>query len=64
MIYYFVLIKMSYYLFNRQELLQKSKSRYHNSEGNEKAAEYCIVNKEAIKEEASNKYKIFLKKEA
>ena len=26
-------MKMSYYLFNRQELLQKLKDRYHNGGG-------------------------------
>ena len=34
----FVYIKMSYYLFNRQELLEKAKDRYHNGCGNEEAA--------------------------
>ena len=29
---------MSYYWFNRQELLQKSKDKYHNSGGKRKAA--------------------------
>ena len=37
---------MSYYWFNRQEILQKAKERY--SKG--KAAEYYLKNKEAIKE--------------
>ena len=36
---------MSYYCFNRQEILQKAKERY--SKG--KAAEYYAQNKEAIK---------------
>ena len=31
---------MSYYWFNRQELLQKAKDRYHNCGDKEKAAEY------------------------
>ena len=31
---------MSYYLFNKQELLQKAKDRYHNCAGKEKA---CIL---------------------
>ena len=39
----FVHIKMSYYWFNRQELLQKAKSRYHNNSGEEKAPEYYIA---------------------
>ena len=37
---------MSYYHFNRQEILQKAKERYSK----EKAAEYYLKNKEAIKE--------------
>ena len=36
---------MSYYQFNRQEILQKVKERYSK----EKAAEYYSKNKEAIK---------------
>ena len=37
---------MSYYQSNRQEILQKVKERYSKEE----AAEYCLKNKEAIKE--------------
>ena len=36
---------MSYYLFNRKEILQKAKEKYSK----EKAAEYYLENKEAIK---------------
>ena len=36
---------MSYYLFNKKELLQKAENKYHNCEGNEKAAEYYLKNK-------------------
>ena len=43
---------MSYYQFNRQEILQKAKERYSK----EKAAEYYLKNKEAIKEKARNHY--------
>ena len=32
---------MSYYWFNRQELLRKAKEKYHNCGGKDKAAE-CI----------------------
>ena len=42
---FFVHIKRSYYLFNRKELLQKAKDRYHNSGGKEKAAEYYLKNR-------------------
>ena len=46
-------IKMSYYWFNRQEILQKAKENYSK----EKAAEYYLQNKEAIKEKSKNWYK-------
>ena len=46
-------IKMSYYWFNRQEILQKAKERFSN----EKAAEYYFQNKEVIKEKSRNRYK-------
>ena len=36
---------MSYYWFNRKEILQKAKERYSK----EKAAEYYLENKETIK---------------
>ena len=44
---------MSYYLFNRQEILEKEKKRYSK----EKAAEYYLQNKGVIKEKARNRYK-------
>ena len=44
---------MSYYWFNRQEILQKAKEKYSK----EKAAEYYLQNKEAIKEKARDRYK-------
>ena len=44
---------MSYYWFNRQEILQKAKERYSK----EKAAEYYLQNKEVIKEKSRNHYK-------
>ena len=43
---------MSYYLFNRQEILENAKKRYSK----EKAAEYYLQNKEVIKEKARNRY--------
>ena len=43
---------MSYYQFNRQEILQKAKER----QSKEKAAEYYLQNK-ALKEKARNRYK-------
>ena len=44
---------MSYYWFNRQEILQKAKERYSK----EKAAEYYLQNKESIKEKSRERYK-------
>ena len=44
---------MSYYLFNRQEILQKTKERYSK----ENTAEYYLQHKEVIKEKARNRYK-------
>ena len=44
---------MSYYLFDRQEILQKAKKTYSK----EKAAEYYIQNKEALKEKARDCYR-------
>ena len=46
-------IKMNYYWFNRQEILQIAKEKYSK----EKAAEYYAQNKEAIKENSRERYK-------
>ena len=54
---------MSYYWFNREELLKKAKTKYDNKGGKEKASEYYKKNKEAIKEKAKNKYKNLAEKE-
>ena len=54
---------MSYYSFNRQELLQKAKGKYHNCGGKEEAAEYYLQNKDLIKEKANSKYKILSEEE-
>ena len=45
-------IKMSYYQFNRKEILQKGKERYSK----EKTAEYYLQNKEVLKEKSENRY--------
>ena len=50
---------MSYYCFNRKEILQKVKQRYYK----EKAAEYYLQNKEAVKEKWKNRYKNLSKEE-
>ena len=44
---------MSYYQFNRQEILQKAKERYFK----EKSATHYLQNKEVIKEKSKNQYK-------
>ena len=44
---------MSYYQFNRQEILQKAKEKYSK----EKTAEYYLQNKEALKEKARDRYR-------
>ena len=44
---------MSYYQFNREEILNK----YHNLGGKEKAAEYHQQNKEILKEKSRNRYR-------
>ena len=49
---------MSYYQFNRQEVLQKAKERYSK----ENTAEYYLKNKKAIKEKSKNQYKNCQKK--
>ena len=41
---------MSYYWFNKQEILQKAKERYSK----EKSTDYYAQNKEAIKERSKN----------
>ena len=48
---------MSYYWFNRQELLQKAKQKYDNG-GKERAAKYYQDNKEVIKRKQMIKIKI------
>ena len=50
---------MSYYCFNREEVLQKAKERYSK----EKAAKYYLQNKEAIKEKSRERYKNFSEEE-
>ena len=54
---------MSYYWFDGEELLKKSKTKYHNKGSKEKAAKYYEGNKKAIKEKARNKYKYLTEEE-
>ena len=44
---------MSYYQFNRQEILQKAEEKYSK----EKTAEYYLQNKETLKEKARDHYR-------
>ena len=46
-------MKISYYQFNRQEILQKAKEKYSK----EKTAEYYLQSKEALKEKARDRYR-------
>ena len=46
---------MSYYWFNREEVLEKTEEKYHNGGGKEKAATYYQKNKDVLKEKAKNK---------
>ena len=50
---------MSYYRFNKQEILQKPKEKCSK----EKAAEYYAQNNEAIKEKSRERYKNLSQKE-
>ena len=43
---------MSYYWFNRQELLQKAKNRYHNGSGKKKLLNFISRNREVLGEKA------------
>ena len=45
---------MSYYWFNRQEILQKAKKKTFSRE---RATEYYLQNKETIKEKARDRYR-------
>ena len=53
---------MSYYWFNRQELLQKAKEKYKNG-GKEKVAKYYRDNEDITKEKEKNKYRNLLEKQ-
>ena len=55
----FQCVKMKCYQFNRKEILQKAKTILSQ----EKAAEYYLKNKEAMKEKSKNWYKNLLKEE-
>ena len=54
---------MSYYWFNRKNLLKKAHDKYHKEGAKEQAASYYQKNKEAIKKKAREKYKNLSKEE-
>ena len=54
---------MSYYWFNRKELLEKAHKNYHKEGGEEQAASYYQRNKETIKKKAREAYKNLSKEE-
>ena len=48
---------MSYYWFNRQELLEKAKNKYHSGGGKKKTTEYYQATKNVIKEKEKNNFR-------
>ena len=50
---FFLVWNMSYYQFNKKEILQKAKDKYCK----EKASEYNLRNKEELKEKSKDRYK-------
>ena len=50
-------------MFNKQELLKKTKEKYGNNDGKEKASKYCKDNKDVLKEKTRKKYKNLTKEE-
>ena len=60
---------MSYYCFNKPQLLQKAQDKYHNCGGKENSDKYYIANKESFffflkkKKKANNKYRSLSKEE-
>ena len=54
---------MSYYWFNRKELLKKAHKKYHKEDGKEQPADYYERNKEKIKMKQTNRYKNLSKEE-
>ena len=54
---------MSYFWFNRQELLEKAKYKYHNGSSKEKTVEYYFKNRVDLKEKTKNKYRSFSEEE-
>ena len=54
---------MSYYWFNRKELLEKAHKKYHKEGGKEQTARNYKENKETIKKKPREKYKSLSKED-
>ena len=54
---------MSYHWFNGKEIFKKTKDKYHNCDGKEKAAKYYLENRVVLKEHARNKYRDLFEEE-
>ena len=54
---------MSYYWFNRKELLEKAHKKCHKEGEKEQATNYYLRNKETIKKKAREAYKNLSKEE-
>ena len=57
-VYFFKYIKMSYYWFNRKDLLKKAHEKYQKEGGKEQAASYYQKDKEIITKKEREKYRI------
>ena len=54
---------MSYYWFNRKDLLKRAHDKYRKEIGKERAADYYERNKEKIKNKQRDRYKNLSKEE-
>ena len=54
---FFCSYKNSYFLFNRQELLEKAKDRNHNGGGKNETGKYYIENTDVVIVKANSKHK-------
>ena len=54
---------MSYYWFNRENLLKNAWDKYDTKEGTRKAAKYYTANQEVLRKDARNKYRNLSEKE-
>ena len=54
---------MSYYWFNRENLLKNPCDKYHNKGGKQNAAKYYAANQEVLREDTRNEYRNLSEKE-